>query len=142
MVIDKFNVLGARGRPAKANPELVIDTDRMLTLAIFRQRLKAVCRRTSQIRQAHREMDRGQLSARNSEQIGRKTFWAFAVKNSFGHLVLEAADHFISVSHSDTNSIIKNLIRVFFGGPFGVDVFMQQKIARLLSAERLAGLER
>jgi len=42
MVVHNFNVRGTFGRPAKANTELVINPDAVLTLAIPRQSLKSV----------------------------------------------------------------------------------------------------
>jgi len=44
MIIDDFDILGAGVRPTKADPELVIDPDRMLTFPICLERMQTVGR--------------------------------------------------------------------------------------------------
>jgi hypothetical protein len=73
MVVRDLDVRRAFRRPNKAYPELVIDTDRVLTLAIARKRLKPVARRRP--------------------QVGRKALRTFAMEDGFCRLVPEAPDH-------------------------------------------------
>jgi hypothetical protein len=49
MVVDEFDLRRAFRRPNEAHPELVVNADRVLPLAIARQRLKAVAGRRPQV---------------------------------------------------------------------------------------------
>src|SRR5215510_8831546 len=65
----------------------------MLTLAVAFQRLEPICGRHFQGVQRHSRVQHSELAPRNWEYIGGKPFGTSSVKNSFGHAVLEAADH-------------------------------------------------
>jgi hypothetical protein len=57
MVIHDLGLGWAFGRPNKAQPELVLDPDRMLPLAIARQRLKTVAWRRPQVAEIARGVE-------------------------------------------------------------------------------------
>jgi hypothetical protein len=90
-------------RPNKAHPELVVDPDRVLPLAIARQRLKTVAWRRPQVAEIARGVEIAQLSARYLDQIGRKALRTFAVEDGFSGLIPEAPDHRQRVSLNDTD---------------------------------------
>jgi hypothetical protein len=89
-------------RPNKAHPELVVDPDRVLPLAIARQGLKTIAWRRPQVAKIARGVKVAQFPARNLDKIGRKALRAFAVEDRFGSLVAEAPDHREYVSFNDT----------------------------------------
>jgi hypothetical protein len=102
MVVHDFDLRRAFRRPNEAHPELVVDSDRVLPLAIRRKRFKAIAGRRPQIAEITRGVEIAQFPARHLDQIGRKTLRAFAVEDGFGGLVTEAPDHKTYVSFSDT----------------------------------------
>ena len=85
-----FDVGGAFRRPSEANPELVVDPDRMLPSAIPAERLEPVARRQLQIAQIKRGIEIAELAARDLDQIGRKALRALAVEDGFRGAILEA----------------------------------------------------
>ena len=93
MVVYDFDFRRAFRRPNKAHPELVVDPDRMLPLAIARQRLKTVARRRPQVAEIVRGIEVAQFSARHLDQIGRKALRTFAIEEGLGGLMPEAPDH-------------------------------------------------
>src|SRR5437016_2904028 len=93
VVAEDLDVRRAFPRPNKAHPELVVDPDRVLPLAIARQRLKTVAWRRPQVAEIARGVEVTQFPARHLDQIGRKALRAFAVEDGFGGLVPEAPDH-------------------------------------------------
>lgn len=74
MVVRDLDVRRAFRRPNKAYPELVIDTDRVLTLAISRKRLKPVARRRPQVGQIARSVQVAQFRRATLTQSAGKPF--------------------------------------------------------------------
>lgn len=64
MIINYFHVPGVFTVPAKADPELVIDSDAPLALAVALQLLQPVTRRLFQIFDGARKVERLQSSGR------------------------------------------------------------------------------
>ncbi len=93
MVVHDFYTFGAAIRPVEAYAPLVVYPDRVLPGPIARQRFKPISRRTSQVVETHRGVNRLELAARAFEQVGGKAFRALPIENRFGHLVLERPDH-------------------------------------------------
>ena len=102
MVVHDLDLRRALRRPNKAHPELVVDPDRVLPLAIARQSLKTVAWRRPQVAEIARGIKVAQFSARHLDQIDRKALRTFAVAYGFGGLVPEAPDHGQCVSFNDT----------------------------------------
>jgi hypothetical protein len=102
VVVHDLDLRRAFRGPNKAYPELIVDADRVLPLAIARERLKAVARRRPQIAEIARGVEVAQFPARHLDQIGRKALRTFAVEDGFGGLVPEAPDHRQCVSFNDT----------------------------------------
>jgi hypothetical protein len=103
VVVHDLDVRRAFRRPNKAHPELVVDPDRVLSLAIARQCLKAVAWRRPEVAEIDRGVEVAQLPARHLDQIGRKALWTFAIENRLGALIPEASDHTLCVSLNDTH---------------------------------------
>src|SRR5205807_7404443 len=93
VVVHNLDLRRAVRRPNKAHPELVVDPDRVLSLAVARQRLETVAWRRPQVVEIVRGVEVTQLPARHLDQIGWKTLCTFAVENGLGGLVPEAPDH-------------------------------------------------
>ena len=93
VVVHDLDLRRAFRRPNKAYPELIVDADRVLSLAIARERLKAVAWRRPQIAEIARGVEVAQFPARHLDQVSRKAFRAFAVEDGFGRLATEAPDH-------------------------------------------------
>jgi len=98
LVVHDLDLRRAFGRPNKAQPELVVDSDRVLSHAIARQRLKAVAWRRSQVAEIARGIEVAQFPARRPDQIGREAFRIFAIEDGPGSLIPEAPDH-VDVYH-------------------------------------------
>jgi hypothetical protein len=93
VVVHDLDLRRAFRGPNKAYPELVVDPDRVLPLAIARQRLKTVAWRRPQVTEIGRGIELPQFPACHLDQIGRKALRTFAVEDGFGGLVPEASDH-------------------------------------------------
>ena len=102
MVIHDLDRRRAFRRPNKAHPELVVNPDRVLPLAIARQRLERVAWSRLQVAGIARGVEVAQFPARHLDQIGRKALRTFAVEDGFGGLVPETPDHRLCVSLQDT----------------------------------------
>src|SRR5690348_16857878 len=102
MIVHDLDVRWAFRRPNKAHPELVVDPDRVLPLAITRQRFKTVAWRRSQVTEIVRGVEVAQFPARHLDQIGRKALGTFAIEDGLGGLVAEVSDHRQCVSLNDT----------------------------------------
>src|ERR1700730_13986271 len=102
VVVHNLDLGRAFRRPNKAHPELVVDPDRVLSLAIAHQRLKTVAWRRPQVAAIARGVEVAQFPTCHLDQIGRKALRTFAVEDGLGGLVPEAADHRRCVSLNDT----------------------------------------
>src|SRR6267154_2445269 len=71
-VVHNLDLRRAFRRPKKAHPELVVDPDRVLSLAIARQRLKTVAWRRPQVAEIARGVEVAQFPPCHLDQIGRK----------------------------------------------------------------------
>src|SRR5437667_5736794 len=87
MVVHDFDLRRAFRRPNEAHPELVVNADRVLPLAIARQRLKAVAGRRPQVAKIARGVEIAQFPACHFDQVGRKPLRAFTVEDGFGALI-------------------------------------------------------
>jgi hypothetical protein len=103
VVVHDLDVRRAFRRPNKAHPELVVDPDRVLPLAIARQPLKTVAWRRPQVAEIARRVELAQFPARHLDQIGRKALGTFAIEDRLGGLVREVSDHQACVSLDDTD---------------------------------------
>lgn len=83
MVVNKRDVFRSLRRPREANPELVVDPDRMLSHAVTFQRFEAVAWRCTQVVERSRGIEIVQLSPCNLQQIGRKALQRFAEEGCF-----------------------------------------------------------
>src|SRR5215468_9211045 len=102
MVTHDLDARGTFRRPHKAHSELVVDPDRVLSLAIARQRLEAIAWRRPQVAEIARGVEVAQFPARHFDQIGGKALRTFAAEDGFGGAVPEASDHGQLVSLIDT----------------------------------------
>ncbi len=93
MVVYDFDFRRAFRSPNEADPELVVDPDRMSPLPITRQRFKAIAWRRPQVAQITRGVEVAQLASRRLHQISRKALRVFAVEDGLGGLIPEAPDH-------------------------------------------------
>jgi hypothetical protein len=73
MVVCDLYLLGVTAIPTKANAELVVDADRMLTLAVPRQRFQPVPGRCCQVNQFGGVLDHENVALSGTDQIRRKT---------------------------------------------------------------------
>jgi hypothetical protein len=62
MIVDNLHVNWAVKTPTKADPEMIVDTDRVLTRALSPERPEMVVRRNTQIRQYLRSMQHSKLA--------------------------------------------------------------------------------
>jgi len=93
MMVHDLDLGRAFRRPSKAHPELVVDPDRVLPLAITRQGPETVARRRSQVGEVGGRVEVTQFSACHLDQIGREAFRALPIEDGFGDPVPEAPDH-------------------------------------------------
>ena len=82
MVVHDLDIRRAFRRPNKARPELVVDPDRVLPLAIARQRLKTIAWKRPQVAEFARSVEVAQFPARHLDQIGRKPFGLSPLKTA------------------------------------------------------------
>src|SRR6266545_1157509 len=102
MIVHDLDLRRAFRGPNEAHAELVVDPDRVLSLAIARQRLKPVARRRPQVAEIASGVEVAQFPTRYPDQIGRKALRTFAVEHGLGGLIPEAPDHKRDVSLDDT----------------------------------------
>jgi hypothetical protein len=93
MVISHFDVGWSFGRPSEANPELVVDPDRILSLAVPLERFQSVAWWQPQVAQINSGIEIAKLAPRDLDQIGRKALRALAVEYGFRGAIPEAFDH-------------------------------------------------
>jgi hypothetical protein len=93
MVVYDFDFRRAFRRPYKADPELIVDPDRVSPLPITQQRFKSIAWGRLQVAQIARGVEIAQFPSRHFDQIGRKALRIFAVEDSLGGLISEAPDH-------------------------------------------------
>ena len=93
VVIGHFDVGRSFGRPLEANPELVVDPDRMLSLAVAAKRFKPVAGRQPKVAQIDGGIEIAKFPARDLDQIRREALRALAVENDFGGPIPEGLDH-------------------------------------------------
>ncbi len=103
MVIHDLDVHGTFLRPYKANPELIVDPDRMLALSVARQCFQPVTRWSTQIGELGRSVQVAQLPACHFDQAGRKALRTFAGKDRRRGFVAKTSDHNCLVSWCDTS---------------------------------------
>jgi len=103
VVIYDLDLRRALRRPDKAYAELIVDPDRVLPLAITRQRLKTVAWRRPQVPEITRGIEVAQFPARSLDQISRKAFRSFAGEDGLGDLIPKAPNHKWVVSLNDTD---------------------------------------
>jgi hypothetical protein len=63
VVVDDFDLLGTFLGPDEANPELIVDPDRVLTLAVARELFQAIAGRRAQVVQIDRRTQVAKLAA-------------------------------------------------------------------------------
>jgi hypothetical protein len=74
MIVYDLDLCRALCGPDKARPELAVDPDRVLPLAVARQRLETVSRGRPQVAEIARSVEIAQFPARRLDQIGRKAY--------------------------------------------------------------------
>ena len=102
MIIYDFDFCRTLCRPDEAHPELVVDPDGVLSIAIACQCLEPIARGRPQVAKCGRGMEIAQFPSSNSDQISRKTLRSVSVENRFGNLVPKGYDHRSNVSLGDT----------------------------------------
>lgn len=93
MIVGHFDIGRALRRPPEANPELVVDPDRMLALTVALERFETITWRLPQIVDVDGGIKLAKLTARNLDQIRREASRAFAAEHSLSQMILEAPDH-------------------------------------------------
>jgi len=102
VVIHDLNFSWTLYRPNKAHPKLIVDPDRVLPLAIARQRLKMIARRRPQVAEFARGVKVAEFSPCHLDQISREAFGTIPIEDGFSDLIPEAFDHNRYVSFNDT----------------------------------------
>ena len=102
MVVYDFDFRRAFRRPNEADPELVVDSDRMSPLPITRQDFKTIAWRRPQVAQVACGVEVAQLPSRRLDQISRKALRVFAVEDGLGGLIPEVLITRQDVSLNDT----------------------------------------
>ena len=102
MIVDNLDRECAVHVPNETHPELIVNPDRMLTLAVAGERLKAISRWRSQIAKFGRGVEEPKFPARDLDKIGWKTLRMPAVKYGLRGFVPESPDHLECVSLNDT----------------------------------------
>jgi hypothetical protein len=103
-------------RPDQAHSKLIVDPDRVLSLAIARQRFQAVAWRRPKVAQIIRSVEIAQFLARHLDQISWKPFgpsplktasvvWSrkFLITRYMYHLMIQASMGYVSIN--DTAAI-------------------------------------
>jgi len=93
MAVHNFHVQRIVTLPAKANPQLVIDTDAVLPVPVTLQRFKPIPRRSAQILQAPGLVQQQQFPPRHSLNLRRQPPGRFVIEQLFGLVAGEAAYH-------------------------------------------------
>jgi hypothetical protein len=92
MVVHDFDVLGRANRPPKADTQLVIDPDAVLTLPVAPQGLQSVPRRDSQVIEAGGDLELAQLAS-SYRRAALEAPDALASCESFAIGASERTDH-------------------------------------------------
>jgi ABC-type antimicrobial peptide transport system ATPase subunit len=92
MVVDDFNMLGMAVHPHKTYTPLIIYANAELSVAIPLKRLQTISRRSAQLVQAPRGVQKLQPSARLPLET-RKCPDKLVIVELFGRFAAEAADH-------------------------------------------------
>jgi hypothetical protein len=69
VVIHDFDIFGASVRPTETHPELIIDTDAMLSRAVAFQGFQSISWRHPQIVQSARDLQLPQLTSRYGRDV-------------------------------------------------------------------------
>jgi hypothetical protein len=94
MVVDDFNVVRVSRAKFKTQPELVVDADAVLALAITSQCLQLISWRRGQIAELARIFQLKELTLGDLSQVRRRDLPAFSGKiKLLGLAVREALDH-------------------------------------------------
>src|SRR4051794_5647303 len=94
VVIDDLNPFRASLGPAKDDPPLVIDPDRVVAAQITFERFQPIAERHYEIAQPHCGIELDQLAPRSSTEIGGKPLRRSPFpENGLGELSLETQDH-------------------------------------------------
>jgi hypothetical protein len=97
MVVDDFNELRAIHCPSKADPELVVDSNTVLALAVGFKRLKPVARWNPQVLKRLGGVKSVKFPSSHGMQLSRETLASClggpAVVDVFGGRICEGLDH-------------------------------------------------
>ena len=96
MIVHNFYVIAVAMAPDKADAPLIIDSDRMLAVAVSSQRLQSIPRRRSQDSQFCRGVQLKQFAQRDAFD-GAETLAVLVVKKLLGLLRAKALNHTPSV---------------------------------------------
>ena len=69
MVVDALDFRGPVGRPDEAESELIVDADRVLSLAVTRERLQTVAGKGSQVVEGHGFVEGDELAPERSADV-------------------------------------------------------------------------
>ena len=92
MIIHDLDILGAGGRPAKAQAKLVVDADAVLAGTAALQGFQTVARRYAQVVQPFRDLQLPQLAPRYGGDVG-EPLDGRAVRQGLRVGALEGFDH-------------------------------------------------
>jgi hypothetical protein len=93
MVVDDFDIFGARLCPTEANSPLIVDPDRVLANAIALERFEPVTGRSAKVVKFMSVRYRAQAPLRPGNKVGRETFRSLSGCNLRDGLALEGNDH-------------------------------------------------
>jgi hypothetical protein len=93
MIVRDLDVMGVAIFPDEANPELVVDRNRVLAGAIASQSMKSIARWSFEVFEAEGAVQHAEFAAGCREKVGRKALWVPAIEDGLGGFVLETADH-------------------------------------------------
>lgn len=102
MVINNFDIFRTSLGPAEANPELPVDSNAVLTLAVTMQRLQHIAERYFKIIKLTCSLELPDLPQGNALEIDKASDAASACQ-LLGILTLERYDHKGIVTHSVNN---------------------------------------
>jgi hypothetical protein len=93
VIVGDFDFVGAAVPPSEADAPLVVDSDRMLSLAITSQRMQFVAWRQPEIVEITSGVNHQKLLTGSDENLVWEALGLLAMKNRLRYLVPEAPDH-------------------------------------------------
>lgn len=111
MVVDDFHIFRARGRPAEADAELIVDANAMLSRAVALELFKAIPWWNPQVLQLPGDLQLPKFAAGNRLDID-KSLDTLSAGKLLRVSVLEGYDHAESITRY-VNNVKRDYVRIF-----------------------------